>query len=447
LAANDKVFFPEPNTCYSVNGALQLHSNQTVIMSASKTSNNHGVCQHSTTSDTLFASFGSSGARYITIEGFLLFDSVSSTRTSGAAIHIDGGSGSGGGALGIQVNGNYTLGFQDGIWTAQTLNSSITNNEWASTLRDGWHELGISTSTNYIGNYANGPGNDCVYINGLTYSVIAGNACDAPAGLAGYQTDTTGGTSVRGVQFIGNGSERAVQNGYYLQGQSIGIRGGTLTTASSGTGFSAIKIHGGSNVSIGSDIYIAGNWDYCIDQDRSVLSSFIWGTSNSIDFPLPQCSGVTQGYLHDAGGITGGSVTTQLSRLIAVAAATTGALSNTPAYNNSAGLPGGFGATLTATSNGVLAIDGHNAVLNDRILVKNQAAAAQNGIYCVSVQGTASVPYQLSRCLDYSIPATMNSAVPIPVISGTANALTQWLLTSVVTAVGSDAVNYSQMVN
>lgn len=61
-----------------------------------------------------------------------------------------------------------------------------------------------------------------------------------------------------------------------------------------------------------------------------------------------------------------------------VRAATTAAL---PAVTYANGT-GGVGATLTADANGALpAQDGVTLVVNDRLLVKDQAAQLQNGIY------------------------------------------------------------------
>jgi len=77
--------------------------------------------------------------------------------------------------------------------------------------------------------------------------------------------------------------------------------------------------------------------------------------------------------------------------------ATTGALpANT--YNNGTA---GVGATLTGNANGALpAQDGVTLVLNDRLLVKNEAAPANNGIYFVSQVGSGGTPYILTRTLD-----------------------------------------------
>lgn len=80
-----------------------------------------------------------------------------------------------------------------------------------------------------------------------------------------------------------------------------------------------------------------------------------------------------------------------------VRAATTAALPAST-YDNGAS---GVGATLTADANGALpAQDGITLVVGNRLLVKNQAAALQNGIYTVTQVGDGSNPFILTRALD-----------------------------------------------
>ena len=68
----------------------------------------------------------------------------------------------------------------------------------------------------------------------------------------------------------------------------------------------------------------------------------------------------------------------------------------TAAYNNGSA---GVGATLTYTGSplGSFGVDGYSAALNDRILVKNQTAALQNGVYVVTTLGSATTPWVLTR--------------------------------------------------
>lgn len=126
---------------------------------------------------------------------------------------------------------------------------------------------------------------------------------------------------------------------------------------------------------------------------------------------------------------------------VAVQAATTAVLPNSPTYSNGAS---GIGATLTAGSAAALVVDGYTPVLNDRILVKTQASSFQNGVYFLSTLGTGIIPYVLTRALDFDMPSDMNNTGAIPVLNGTVNAITQWVISSSVTTVGTDAVTFTQ---
>jgi len=127
---------------------------------------------------------------------------------------------------------------------------------------------------------------------------------------------------------------------------------------------------------------------------------------------------------------------------VAVQAATAAILPNSPTYNNGVS---GVGATLTtATLNTALVVDGYTPVLNDRILVKNQASAFQNGVYTVTQVSGVGLAWILTRALDYNQPSDMNNTGAIPVINGTVNGTTSWVLTSKVNTVGTDALTFTQ---
>lgn len=87
----------------------------------------------------------------------------------------------------------------------------------------------------------------------------------------------------------------------------------------------------------------------------------------------------------------------------------------------------GVGATLTATANGVLNVDGTPVLLGDRVLVTSEATAANNGIYTVTTLGTVSVKYVLTRATDFDEAAEAVTGALIPVkappgrTAGTAN--------------------------
>lgn len=58
------------------------------------------------------------------------------------------------------------------------------------------------------------------------------------------------------------------------------------------------------------------------------------------------------------------------------------------------------GNILTASANGALTVDGGSPALNERILVKNEATTAKNGIYYLSQVGDGSNPWKLTRATD-----------------------------------------------
>ncbi len=78
--------------------------------------------------------------------------------------------------------------------------------------------------------------------------------------------------------------------------------------------------------------------------------------------------------------------------------ATTAALTAT--YSNGSS---GVGATLTNSgTQAAISIDGVSLAANDRVLVKNQATAAQNGIYTVTTVGSGSTNWVLTRATDFN---------------------------------------------
>ncbi len=66
-------------------------------------------------------------------------------------------------------------------------------------------------------------------------------------------------------------------------------------------------------------------------------------------------------------------------------------------YNNGTS---GVGATLTADANGAVSIDSISLTSGDRVLVKAQTDASENGIYSVTTVGDVSNPFVLTRTTD-----------------------------------------------
>ena len=131
-----------------------------------------------------------------------------------------------------------------------------------------------------------------------------------------------------------------------------------------------------------------------------------------------------------------------------VETATAAALPNTPTYSNGTS---GVGATLTASANARLVIDGANATTGDRVLVKNQASATQNGIYVVTAQGSVSVPYVLTRASDHdNLIDEVIRGDAVYVANGATNINQGFIISSEGTGtndkhvLGTDDINWSQ---
>tara|TARA_B100001750_G_scaffold35053_1_gene24879 strand:- start:1233 stop:3125 length:1893 start_codon:yes stop_codon:yes gene_type:complete len=124
-----------------------------------------------------------------------------------------------------------------------------------------------------------------------------------------------------------------------------------------------------------------------------------------------------------------------------VKVATTADVSSWTYANGSSGV----GATLTASGNGVVAIDGVNLALNDRVLVKDQNPATENGIYYVSTAGAVGATLVLTRATDADTASELSSGVFFFVEQGSANADNGYVMTQdTAITFGSTTVDFSQ---
>jgi hypothetical protein len=121
-----------------------------------------------------------------------------------------------------------------------------------------------------------------------------------------------------------------------------------------------------------------------------------------------------------------------------VVAATTGALTVTQ-------LGAGIGATLTnAGAQTAFTIDGQSPTVGQRVLIKNQVATSQNGVYTVTNVGSGATNWVLTRATDYDTPADINATGVIPVTAGTVNANTGWINTTPMVIVDTTAITFVQ---
>ena len=106
--------------------------------------------------------------------------------------------------------------------------------------------------------------------------------------------------------------------------------------------------------------------------------------------------------------------------------ATAAALSAVTYANGSSGV----GATLTANANGALSVDGASPAADDRVLVKDQAAQLQNGIYTVTATGSGSAVFVLTRATDYDTTADVTDGTFTFIQEGSANADNGYVMTT-----------------
>jgi len=119
-----------------------------------------------------------------------------------------------------------------------------------------------------------------------------------------------------------------------------------------------------------------------------------------------------------------------------VKVATTANLSAT--YDNGAG-------TLTAGSNGAISVDGVTLSQGDRLLVKDQSTATQNGIYTVTTVGDGSTAYVLSRAPDADTASELTGGTFFFVEQGSTNADNGYVATHNGTPTfGSTSITFAQ---
>jgi hypothetical protein len=141
----------------------------------------------------------------------------------------------------------------------------------------------------------------------------------------------------------------------------------------------------------------------------------------------------------------GGNLPSLSAYTASVLASTTAALPANVYANGTLGV----GATLTASANGAFPDqDGVAIPLNGRVLVRFEAAGANNGVYFLSQVGSAGTPWILTRATDYDTVAELTVvagalfAVSVFVSGGLTHSQKEFYLSATVTTVGTTAVTW-----
>lgn len=105
----------------------------------------------------------------------------------------------------------------------------------------------------------------------------------------------------------------------------------------------------------------------------------------------------------------------------------------------------GVGATLTNSgTQTALVIDTVIMAVGNRVTVKDQSTGFQNGIYVVTNIGSISTNWILTRVADFDSVIQTTQGKVVSVISGT-NGPSLWMLTSIVTTIGTDSLNFAKL--
>jgi hypothetical protein len=108
----------------------------------------------------------------------------------------------------------------------------------------------------------------------------------------------------------------------------------------------------------------------------------------------------------------------------------------------------GVGATLTnAGAQAAFSVDGQTPAATSRVLVKNQTASQNDGIYILTVAGSGATNWVLTRATDYDTPSDINDTGLIPIDNGTVNGNTAWYQTNTIAVVDTTAMNFVQFGN
>lgn len=334
----------------------------------------------------------------------------------------------------------------DGTGTAITLASKVDADFKDLSMVNLAPTGNVTTALNASSTIAAGSSITAVTTITATGNVAGGNLTTGAKVTA--TGEVKGGSLTDGTATITSGAA----SGLTTVNASGAITGGTITdgtasiTSGAGTGFTNITASG----------TVTGTTKVSTpDVEGAAITITATGTNDSVTL-VPTGTGTVAMSSKRVSGVATPTATTDAANKAyvdsvaegldvkeSVVAATTAALAAVT-YNNGSS---GVGATLTADANGVLAaVDGVTMVAGERLLVKTQAAALQNGIYVCTSIGAVGAPFVLTRAGDMDgSPASEIPGAFVFVEEGTVNADNGFVCTTnAPVTMGSTAINFTQ---
>jgi hypothetical protein len=280
----------------------------------------------------------------------------------------------------------------------------------------------IDASLNTLSNIPNSAlNNSSVTFNGTTVALgasgtitaVTTNALTVGTGLQLNSGTTFDGSAARTISI--DSSVATLTGSQTLTNKTISGSANTLSNIGNSSLTNSSLTIGTTNIALGAtSLTLAGLTSIAVTQDPT--SALQLATKQYVDAVAEglhvhaSCAAATPATL---ASITGGTVT----------------------YNNGTA---GVGATLTL-SVALTVLDGYTLLNGDRVLVKNEAAQANNGIYTWATGGTV-----LTRATDFDTALEMASGDFTFIANGSLYANTGWVQIDPVTTVGTSPIIWQQ---
>ena len=259
-------------------------------------------------------------------------------------------------------------------------------------------DSGSMTPSSHGFSVLGGEGMDVTH-SGTTVTVAGEDATTSNKGIASFDTNhftvTSGAVTIK----AGSVANADLENGSVTIGSDEVNLGDTITDINGLTSLDVDNVTINGNVVSTTD----SNGDLSLEPNGTGTVIVPSGYESRAGFQSQSL--VNKAYVD--------SVANGLDVKASVRVATTADLSAT--YNNGNG-------TLTASSNGAISIDGVSLSANDRVLVKDQSTATENGFYRVTTVGSGSAAFVLTRTPDADDAAELTGGAFTFVEEGTANA-------------------------